>query len=54
VEGRRHVGYGVRDGHYEAVGKALLWTFETTLKGAFTSEVREAWVAAYSWLAFTM
>jgi hemoglobin-like flavoprotein len=52
--GRRHAGYGVRDEHYEAVGKALLWTFETTLKGAFTSEVREAWVAAYSWLAFTM
>ena len=52
--GRRHVGYGVRDEHYEAVGKALLWTFETTLKDAFTFEVREAWVAAYSWLAFTM
>jgi hypothetical protein len=24
------------------------------LKNAFTSEVRDAWIAAYSWLAFTM
>jgi hemoglobin-like flavoprotein len=24
------------------------------LGDAFTSEVREAWAAAYSWLAFTM
>src|SRR5919202_3050797 len=24
--GRRHVGYGVREEHYERVGAALLWT----------------------------
>ena len=24
------------------------------LKNAFTSEVRDAWIAAYGWLAFTM
>jgi len=52
--GRRHAGYGVRDEHYEAVGKALLWTLEAGLKDAFTPEVRDAWVAAYSWLAYTM
>ena len=40
--------------HYAVVGEALLWTFEAVLKDKFTSEVRDAWVAAYSWLAFTM
>lgn len=52
--GERHAGYGVRDEHYEAVGQALLWTLESGLKDAFTSEVRDAWVAAYGWLAYTM
>jgi len=52
--GERHAGYGVRDEHYEAVGQALLWTLETGLKDAFTSEVRDAWVTAYGWLAYTM
>jgi hemoglobin-like flavoprotein len=52
--GQRHVGYGVRDEHYAMMGEALLWTLEKGLKNAFTSEVRDAWVVAYSWLAFTM
>lgn len=52
--GERHANYGVRDEHYATVGEALLWTLEAGLKDAFTSEVRDAWVAAYSWLAFTM
>ena len=52
--GQRHLGYGVRDEHYAIVGEALLWTLEKGLKNAFTSEVRDAWVVAYSWLAFTM
>jgi len=52
--GRRHVGYGVRDEHYSTVGAALLWTLEQGLGDAFTSPVREAWAAAYGWLAFTM
>jgi hemoglobin-like flavoprotein len=52
--GPRCAGYGVRDENYEAVGQALLWTLENGLKDTFTSEVREAWVAAYSWLAFTV
>jgi hemoglobin-like flavoprotein len=52
--GHRHAGYGVRDEHYETVGKALLWTLEAGLKDAFTPEVRDAWVAAYSWLAYAM
>ena len=52
--GRRHVGYGVRDEHYTTVGAALLWTLEAGLGDAFTPETREAWAAAYGWLAFTM
>jgi hemoglobin-like flavoprotein len=52
--GRRHVGYGVRDEHYATVGAALLWTLEQGLGDAFTQEVRDAWSAAYGWLAFTM
>jgi len=52
--GQRHVGYGAGAEHYAMVGEALLWTLEKGLKDAFTCEVREAWVMAYSWLAFTM
>ena len=52
--GRRHAGYGVRDGHYTTVGEALIWTLEQGLGAAFTPEVRAAWVDAYGWLAFVM
>ena len=52
--GQRHAGYGVRDEHYAIVGEALVWTLEKGLNHAFTSEVRDAWVVAYGWLAFTM
>ena len=52
--GERHAGYGVRDEHYATVGTALLWTLEQGLGDAFTPEVRDAWAAAYGWLAFTM
>ncbi len=47
VLGRRHVGYGVRDQHYDSVGEALLWTLETGLGPAWTGEAAEAWGAAY-------
>jgi hemoglobin-like flavoprotein len=52
--GRRHGGYGVRDEHYATVGAALLWTLDKGLGDAFTPDVREAWTAAYGWLALTM
>lgn len=52
--GRRHVGYGVTDQHYDTVGAALLWTLEKGLGRAFTPEVREAWTAVYGLLANTM
>ena len=52
--GRRHVGYGVADAHYDTVGSALLWTLEKGLGTAFTADVKDAWVAVYGLLAETM
>lgn len=51
---RRHVGYGVREQHYDSVGTALVWTLERALGAAFTPELRTAWVAAYGTLAGAM
>ena len=50
----RHVGYGVRDEHYNVVGQSLLWTLEQQLGEAFTPEVRNAWIATYVLIAETM
>ena len=52
--GQRHVGYGVRPEHYQAVGQALLWTLEQGLGDQFTAEVAAAWTAVYTLLADTM
>jgi len=52
--GRRHVGYGVKDSHYDTVGAALLWTLEKGLGAGFTDEVKEAWATVYTILATTM
>jgi methyl-accepting chemotaxis protein len=52
--GRRHKGYGVKPGDYDAVGAALLWTLEQGLKSAFTPAVRAAWTTVYGVLAATM
>lgn len=52
--GRRHVGYGVTDTHYDTVGAALLWTLEQGLKDDFGLDVRNAWATAYGLLADTM
>ena len=52
--GRRHVGYGVEDSHYDLVGGALLWTLEQGLGDGYTASVRDAWTAAYSTLATIM
>ena len=50
----RHVEYGVKNYHYAVVGEALIDTLETGLGDAFTDDVREAWLAAYTILANTM
>lgn len=50
----RHVGYGVENAHYNTVGEALIWTLEQGLGDAFTAEVKDAWLAAYTLLAGVM
>lgn len=52
--GRRHVGYGVQDSHYDTVGDALLWTLEKGLGEDFTPEVLNAWTQTYITLATVM
>lgn len=52
--GKRHVGYGVEEHHYDTVGAALIWTLQKGLGDAFTDELCEAWVAAYQLLAGVM
>ena len=46
--GRRHQIYGVTESHYATVAQALLWTLEQGLGSAFTEEVKQAWVTAYT------
>ena len=52
--GRRHVGYGVADAHYDTVGAALLWTLEKGLGEAFTPQTKDAWATVYGILSTTM
>jgi hemoglobin-like flavoprotein len=52
--GRRHAGYGVRDEHYDTVGRALLDTLAAGLGAAFTPEARAAWSEVYAALAGVM
>jgi hemoglobin-like flavoprotein len=48
---KRHVNYGAKAEHYPVVGGALLWTLEKGLGDAWTSDVAEAWIAAYGTLS---
>jgi hemoglobin-like flavoprotein len=52
--GRRHVGYGARSAHYDAVGAALVWAVERMAGEAFGPEHRSAWASAYTILAEIM
>jgi hemoglobin-like flavoprotein len=52
--GRRHAGYGVKEGDYDTVETALLLTLAQALGGEFTPEVRQAWIACYRTLAEVM
>ena len=52
--GQRHVGYKVKDEHYETVGTALLWTLGQGLGDDFTPETEAAWTGVYTVLATTM
>jgi hemoglobin-like flavoprotein len=52
--GKRHVGYGVKDQHYDTVAGALLYTLEKGLGPAFTQDVKQSWTEAYMLLAGVM
>jgi hemoglobin-like flavoprotein len=52
--GMRHVGYGVRPDHYNAVGEALLGTLAEMLDNSFDDFSRSAWALAYGIVADAM
>ena len=52
--GQRHAAYGVTAQDYQPVAEAFLWTLEYALGEAFTPELKEAWVIAYTTLATVM
>jgi nitric oxide dioxygenase len=52
--GARHLRYGVRPEHFDVGGEALLWTLEQGLGEAFSSDVRDAWTAAWTVIADAM
>ncbi|MCV2864206.1 globin domain-containing protein [Albidovulum sediminicola] len=52
--GRRHVGYGVSDAQYDAVGRALIHAIAAFHGPSFTPAIQEAWVAAYTAVASAM
>ena len=52
--GKAHVGYGVKDEHYDTVGAALLDTLSVGLGDDFTPETKDAWTEVCTLLATTM
>ena len=52
--GQRHAAYGVKPEDYQPVAEAFLWTLESAFGDAFTPELKEAWVAAFTTLATVM
>jgi nitric oxide dioxygenase len=50
----RHVDYGVKPAHYDAMRDALLWTLEQALAEDLTPDAREAWTVCYDELAGEM
>lgn len=46
--GARHVGYGVREAHYDAVADALFGMLQNVLAARFTPEVEAAWRVLYA------
>jgi hemoglobin-like flavoprotein len=52
--GARHTLYGVRDEHYPTVGQALLDMLAEVLGERWNAQVREAWVAFYTFTTEAM
>lgn len=51
---KKHVGYGVKDEHYDTVGEALIYTLEKGLGDDFTPQVKDAWIETYTLVATVM
>jgi nitric oxide dioxygenase len=52
--GLRHVAYGARPAHYQAVGTALLGALGEVLGSRFTPDIAAAWRYAYNLVAEAM
>ena len=52
--GKRHAMYGVRDRDYQPFEQALIDTLSNIVGNDFTQDVREAWLAAFAFLAAIM
>ena len=52
--GRKHVIYGAKPEHYDAVRKALLWAFAQALGPEFDRETKSAWDQMMRAVATTM
>lgn len=50
----KHVDYGVKEEDYAPVGASLIHTLEQGLGDAFTPELKDSWVAAYTTLSSVM
>jgi hemoglobin-like flavoprotein len=44
---RQHARFGVTSSQLAAFGDALIWSLEQQFGSAFTSELRQAWIALY-------
>lgn len=52
--GKRHIGYGVSDEHYNTVAAALLYTLKKGLGELWNDSLNEAWTAVYILLSSVM
>jgi hemoglobin-like flavoprotein len=46
--GRQHAQFGVKRSHFDAFRDALIWALEQQFGAAFTSELKQAWIALYN------
>lgn len=51
---RRHREYGVAEAHYPVVGETLILTLEHHLGDAFTQQIKDAWIEAFTTLSDVM
>lgn len=51
---RRHVQYGVKESHYNAVGEALLWALKKGLGDQWNIGLEQAWTSCYLALSSAM